>query len=153
MNLNDPKSIRIKIMDFLSRREHSKKEILNKMHFRVENMEMLIEQVDILIQEGLISDKRFAENYFYHRKSKGYGPLRIKMELHKRGVKESYFDEIDQGIDWEELALSVLKKKIKGNFPEDSRQRLKLKKFLNYRGFEFNQIDEAFSKLKIEDLY
>ena len=42
--LDEPKAIRIKIMDFLSRREHSSKEIFQKLSPRVESKELLEEE-------------------------------------------------------------------------------------------------------------
>ena len=89
--LDEPKAIRLKIMDFLSRREHSSKEIYQKMSRKVESKEMLLESIKELERDGLLSDERFAESYFQSRKRRGFGPLRIKSELIQRGVKENLF--------------------------------------------------------------
>ena len=43
--LDEPKAIRLKIMDFLSRREHSSKEIYEKMAQRVESVELLKDSI------------------------------------------------------------------------------------------------------------
>ena len=51
---DEPKAIRLKIMDFLSRREHSSKEIYNKMSQRVESIEMLKNSINELISDGLL---------------------------------------------------------------------------------------------------
>ena len=85
--LDEPKTIRLKIMDFLSRREHSSKEVFQKMSRRVESKDMLMIIIDELIDDGLLSDERFAESYFQARKNRGFGPLRIRNELTQRGVK------------------------------------------------------------------
>ena len=79
--LDEPKTIRLKIMDFLARREYSSKEIYQKMSRRVEFREMLDDVIQQLVEDGLISDARFAESYFQSRKNRGFGPLRIKNEL------------------------------------------------------------------------
>ena len=89
--LDEPKAIRLKIMDFLSRREHSSREILNKMSNRVESKEMLLDSIKELVDDGLLSDERFAESYFQSRKNKGYGPLRIRNELKQRGIGDQLF--------------------------------------------------------------
>ena len=60
--LDEPKTIRLKIMDFLSRREHSSKEVFQKMSRRVESKDMLMIIIDELIDDGLLSDERFAES-------------------------------------------------------------------------------------------
>ena len=137
--LDEPKAIRLKIMDFLSRREHSSKE-------------MLLESIEELQRDGLLSDERFAESYFQSRKRRGFGPLRIKSELIQRGVKENLFYSLEKEIDWSSNALDALKKKLNGKVPQETKEILKLKNFLNYRGFEFQDIDKAFSMLDKENL-
>ena len=150
--LDEPKAIRLKIMDFLSRREHSSKEIYQKMSRKVESKEMLLESIEELEQDGLLSDERFAESYFQSRKRRGFGPLRIKSELIQRGVKENLFYSLEKEIDWSSNALDALKKKLNGKVPQETKEILKLKNFLNYRGFEFQDIDKAFSMLDKENL-
>lgn len=150
--LDEPKAIRLKIMDFLSKREHSSKEIYQKMSRKVESKEMLLESIEELQRDGLLSDERFAESYFQSRKRRGFGPLRIKSELIQRGVKENLFYSLEKEIDWSSNALDALKKKLNGKTPEETKEILKLKNFLNYRGFEFQDIDKAFSMLDKENL-
>ena len=150
--LDEPKAIRLKIMDFLSRREHSSKEIYQKMSRKVESKEMLLESIKELEGDGLLSDERFAESYFQSRKRRGFGPLRIKSELIQRGVKENLFYSLEKEIDWSSNALDALKKKLNGKMPQETKEILKLKNFLNYRGFEFQDIDKAFSMLDKENL-
>ena len=149
--LDESKAIRIKIMDFLSRREHSSKEIYQKMSRRVESKDMLNEEINRLISDGLISDERFAESYFQSRRNRGFGPLRIRNELSQRGVNESIFNSIQSDTDWSAYAFYALEKKINGKKLNDMKAISKLKNFLNYRGFEFQDIDKAFSMLNEEN--
>ena len=148
--LDEPKAIRLKIMDFLSRREHSSREILNKMSNRVESKEMLLDSIKELIEDGLLSDERFAESYFQSRKNRGYGPLRIRNELKQRGIGDQLFFSLSNEVNWSKYALEALRKKINGDLPADIKGVLKLKRFLNYRGFDFQDIDRAFELLKNE---
>ena len=150
--LDEPKEIRLKIMDFLSRREHSSKEIYKKMSGKVVSKEMLLESIEELKRDGLLSDERFAESYLQSRKRRGFGPLRIKSELIQRGIKENLFDSLEKEIDWSSSAFDALKKKVNGEAPQETKEILKLKNFLNYRGFEFQDIDKAFSMLNKENL-
>ena len=48
--------------------------------------------------------------------------------------------------------LKVLKKKTNGKELMETKEILKLKKFLNYRGYEFQDIDKAFSEFSRENL-
>ncbi len=148
--LEDSKSIRLKIMDFLSRREHSSREIFKKLSPRVESKELLEEEIEKLKADGLLSDERFAESYFQSRKNRGYGPLRIRNELKQRGVGDQIFYPLSNEIEWSELALEALKKKVSGDMPTETKEILKLKRFLNYRGFDFQHIDKAFQLIKSE---
>ena len=148
--LEDSKSIRLKIMDFLSRREHSSREIFKKLSPRVESKELLEEEIEKLKADGLLSDERFAESYFQSRKNRGYGPLRIRNELKQRGVGDQIFYPLSNEIEWSEFALEALKKKVSGNMPNETKDILKLKRFLNYRGFDFQDIDKAFQIIKSE---
>ena len=148
--LEDSKSIRLKIMDFLSRREHSSKEIIKKLSPRVESKELLEEEIEKLKAEGLLSDERFAESYFQSRKNRGYGPLRIRNELKQRGVGDQIFYPLSNEIEWSDFALEALRKKVSGDMPTETKDILKLKRFLNYRGFDFQDIDKAFQIIKSE---
>ena len=65
-------------MDFLSRREHSKKELFNKLFKRVNDLELLNQEIDRLANEGLQSDERFSEAYIRSKTQAGYGPIKIK---------------------------------------------------------------------------
>ena len=98
--LDEPRTSRVKIQDLLSRREHSSKEVFQKMSRRVESKDMLMIIIDELIDDGLLSDERFAKSYFQDRKNRGLGPLRIRNELTQRGVKESVVYLLQQCNDW-----------------------------------------------------
>jgi len=148
MILDNPKAIRLKIMDYLARREHSVKEIRRKLHSRIESQDDLELEIQKLEDEGLLSDDRFAESYMNSRKRKGFGPLRIKNELRERGVSDSISRSLVDSEDWSLLAHESLQKKTGGSLPDERDKILKLKRFLNYRGFDFSDIDKAFSLIK-----
>ena len=151
MKLDNAKSIRIKIMDFLARREHTSKEIFQKMEKKVKLLNILREQIQKLIDEGLIDNKRFAEQYIHSRSSKGYGPLRIRQELIQKGVDETISQNLMGSQDWSYLAKSVLEKKTGTCIPEERNDILKIKRFLNYRGFNHSHIEEAFSLIRNQE--
>ena len=151
MKLNNTKAIRIKIMDYLARRDHTSKEIYEKLKKRVEFLDILKEEIEGLIDEGLIDDKRFAEQYIYSRSNKGYGPLRIRQELFRRGVDEKISQSLLEVNDWSNFAKLALDKKTSRNIPEEGKEVLKIKRFLNYRGFDNFHIEEAFKLSKKQE--
>ena len=144
MKLNNAKSLRIKIMNFLARREHTNKEIYEKLKNRVEDLNLLREEITKLMDEGLIDNKRFAEQYIYSRSTKGFGPLRTAQELNKRGVDQKISQELLNSKDWSNFAKLALQKKKGSNILVDGKDILKIKRFLNYRGFNNFYIEEAF---------
>lgn len=107
-------------------------------------------------QAGLISDQRFAENYCYWRRGKGFGPLRISQELQARGVSDETIAELIQITDnaWFTEARRVWQKQFKGKQPSDFKSRAKQMRFLQYRGFTQEQIKSVFLGVNEEfDVY
>ena len=151
MKLDNPRDIRKKIMDFLSRREHSKKEIYKKMLDKVNSLEILDEEIKKLEQDGILDDERFAEQYLYSLVKRGLGPLRINKYLQEKGVDSHLINTLLKDLDWQDLAKEVLLKKSKYQIPPKEEDVVKLKKFLNYRGFEYYDIERAFNNLKIDE--
>lgn len=129
--------IRRAAMDLLARREHSRRELRQKLAQRFPDSEHIDSELDRLCSERLQSDARFAESYLHSRAQRLYGPLRIKAELRERGIAEEVIAEVFAAahIDW----LDNLRKLELGKFgctpPVDWRERAKRLRFLQYRGF------------------
>ncbi len=123
-------------MHLLSLREHSRFELERKLLRRFD--EVLVQQVlQNLEQQGLQSDERFAEQYAYSRRNKGYGPLRIRAELRERGIAEeliaTWLEDDEQ--DWYALMIGAAEKKFGAQPPADRREMAKRGRFLSSRGF------------------
>lgn len=103
-----------------------------------------------LVEAGLISDVRFTENYIRWRRGKGFGPLRITVELQARGVHAQVIAEQLQITDnaWFTEARNVWLKHFKGKVAHDLKSRAQQIRFLQYRGFTREHIQ---SLLKTED--
>ena len=73
--------IRIKAMDILARREHSRKELFTKLssHFP-DYIDQLDDVLDQLKEGHLQSDQRFAEAFVRSRVNRGQGPQRLIAE-------------------------------------------------------------------------
>ena len=113
MNNIEDNLIRKKLMDFLSRRDHSKKELFNKLFRRVNDLELLNKEIDRLANEGLQSDERFSEAYIRSQTQAGYGPIKIKMELAQKGISNNFLDKkfSELEINWEKEINDLLLKK------------------------------------------
>ena len=130
-------------MNALSRREHSEKEIYLKFINLVDSKNNLLEEIVKLKEEGLISNQRYAEAYIRSRFHSGFGPVRIKYELGKKGVIETMiikaFQETD--LDWDDKLKSEFKKKYESNDVKNLNIN-KISKFFLYRGFDLEKISK-----------
>jgi len=100
-----------------------------------------------LKQGGWLSDERYAEAYIRMRQLKGFGPIRIAMELSERGVKESIVDAFLDASDeiWQQTLVQQYQKKYKKKTIEDYNDKAKRIRFLQYRGFPLDQIYQVVS--------
>ena len=135
-----------KSLDLLSRREHSIKEIKEKLSARFEQKEIIESVIEKLSDNNLINNTRFAEAYVSARKRKGFGPKKIAFELLSKGVDESVSNNviIEEG-DWESAAKLAFSKKFKDGPSLDTNEKLKQKSFLQNRGFRFKEIESVFT--------
>ena len=135
-----------KSLDILSRREHSKKEILDKLSKKFSNSDLIELTIQKLEDNNLINDARFSEHYVAARKRKGFGPKKISYELLSKGV-ESFIanDAISESGKWKELAHQVFNKKFRDGVSVDFKLKAKQKNFLINRGFSFTEIESVFN--------
>ena len=126
----------------LARREHSATEIQRKLQQRDFSPDEITEALDELQQGDWQSGERFAEAYIRGRRLKGFGPLRIAMELGERGVNESIVSRYLHSDDdiWNETMLNEYERKYKGKAPDDYHEKARRMRFLQYRGFSPEKI-------------
>ncbi len=129
-------------MRLLTGREHSRKELLQKLAvkgFAKESIEPILEE---LSAENWQSDARYAESYARSRILKGYGPTFIAYELRQHGIdlgKTPLFDleALAESVagGWMALLQQIYSKKY-GNDPIPNRNEwAKRSRFLLQRGF------------------
>lgn len=100
--------------------------------------------LDNLARVGLQDDLRFARAYVRYRSGRGYGPRRIAQELRQRGVDDA-LSGVALGAaehDWFELAHKVRQKKFCVD-PDSFTERARQTRFMQYRGFDSEQIRYA----------
>ena len=137
----DPKTlcadIRRVAMDLLARREHSYRELQQKLSQRFAGSELIGLELDRLRDERLQSDERFAESYLYSRAQRLYGPQRIKLELRERGIEPAVITAAFEqaGIDWQANLQKLVFDRFGRRPPQDIKEKAKRIRFLQYRGF------------------
>ena len=121
----------------LSSREHSRLELHRKLSARADEPDQLERVLDGLVRQGYQSDERFTEQYINSRKHRGFGPVRIRLELQERGISaeviEACLDE--HSHEWQSLLARAQQNKFGNRLPEDFKTQAKQARFLEYRGF------------------
>jgi regulatory protein len=132
-------------MQHLARREHSRSELHDKLLKKGCAEALAEETVKRLEQEHLVSDDRFMESLIQARRSRGYGPLRIQKELQEKGVTAEAIERwLDvSGREWLEDIRRVQRKKFGARLPKSYPERARQARFLQYRGFTYDQIQKV----------
>ncbi len=132
-----------KALDLVSRREHSRHELMQKLNKRFpESMPIIEEALDKLELNNILDDERFIEMYLNARARKGFGPKKIEMELYSKKVDPMLIgNAIEDYESWIENAENVLKKKFNSMKPTDYKSKMKQKQFLFNRGFSTQIIE------------
>ncbi len=124
-------------MDLLSRREHSFKELYDKLRLRGFEPDEIDVALEKLVSENLLNDDRFTESYVHYRVQKGFGPLRIKNELSDKGIDNEIIQNQMESYEsaWSELMQQQRIKKFGAEIPADYKEKMKQARFLQNRGF------------------
>lgn len=141
----------------LARREHSVTELRSKLCAKLASKQDSQHQslttavntiIEKLLDDGYLSDQRFAEAYARARCRKGFGADRIKMELVEKGIDASLIEIALAPLEdqWCDHVLSTWQKKF-GMPPVDYHQKAKQQSFLRYRGYRNQDIDYLFREL------
>ena len=135
-------NIRSECLRLLSGREHSRKELLQKLTTKGFAKTRIEAVLDALTAENWQSDARYAESYARSRILKGYGPSFIAYELRQHGIDlgktplfdlEALAESVADG--WMALLEQVYRKKY-GDDPIPNRNEgAKRSRFLLQRGF------------------
>ncbi|MCQ2479856.1 MAG: recombination regulator RecX [Clostridia bacterium] len=137
----------------LSRREHSSKELYNKLLKNYEP-EFAAEAVARLVEIGMLNDERFANMYaseLYEKK--GYGKKRILYELNQKGVDrtlaEEAVEELFQDEDNIERIVDIIRKKYY-NVQCDEKQRRRATAYLMRAGYSPSEIRRAMECFSVD---
>ena len=144
----DPLEARKKAMVYLARREYGRRELCAKLVSGGFDEQTALSAVGQLALAGLQDDRRFVDSFIQSRVHQGKGPVRLRLELARRGVDGSLVDQVleDRHDDWGALARNVRRRKFGANVPDDFREKARQMRFLQYRGFEPDQIQAAISR-------
>ena len=127
-------------LKMLMRREHSQLELLKKLQLKGYDDENINSSISLLTEQNYQTDERFSEAFILMRYNQGKGPLKIAFELNGRGINKFNLT----AFDWSKLAKEVRIKKFGHGISLDFKEQAKQKRFLQSRGFGFDEINQAF---------
>ncbi len=139
--------IRRAALNLLARREHSRQELRHKLQQRFAVEITLIEnEIALLSEQGLQSDARLAEVFLRSRAGRGQGPLKIRLELKNKGVDNMTIEKVftDFDMDWIAGIKKVVQKQFGNSPPANAKERARRIRFLQQRGFSFEQINSLY---------
>ena len=149
---SDLKQIKESGLRLLARREHSQKELLNKLLLRGFGKDEILVVIDEFALQGWQSDSRYAESYARSRIQKGYGPAWISYELKKKGIEAVDLEDLvcKTAGSWLELLEQIYTKKYGHDLRIDRNDWAKRSRFLMQRGFSGTMISALFDHLNIK---
>ncbi len=129
----------------MARREYSRHELYEKLLTKGCSEAIAQAVSDGLVAEGLLSDERFIQSLIRVRRGRGYGPLRIRLELQEKGIAPEVVEGAIQtrSREWVDEIKRVRSKKFGASLPATYAERARQARFLQSRGFSTDQIFEV----------
>jgi regulatory protein len=124
----------------LARREHSRAELEHKLGGRAQP-DLLAAALDALEADGYLSDERFAAVYLRSKAAQGFGPMRIRADLQRKGIGAQLWQQSLEAepVDWFEQARDLAARRFGAVAREDRQLYAKRMRYLLGRGFTLDQ--------------
>lgn len=143
----------------LSRREYSAYELTKKAQEKKFKLEEITEAIQDLQSKDYQSDKRLVESMINTYQGK-YGKSVIKRKCREKGIASDLFEEIWQAQtedeepgELDDLKAKVMRKyKIDNFFAIEPKTKAKLWNYLQYRGFNPNQVLTQWQREQEEEI-
>lgn len=135
----------------LTRRDHGEFELWQKLVLKGFAEDEVQQAVSYCKEHGYLDDQRFARSQVRQHIAKGHGERRIRQELQQKRIDNEAVNSAleSEEADWFELARLTAEKKFKQIAgQQDTKEYAKQVRFLQYRGFSFEQIQYA---LNVDD--
>jgi len=143
-------SLKARAIAYLSRREHSRRELARKLEPHASSADQLEKLLDWLVAGNWQSDQRFAHSLI-NRRGGRYGWRRIAQELQQHGIDEALIQELaaQQQDNEYATAYAVWEKKYK-HLAQTPKDYAKQQRFLASRGFNAGVIRQILGDIPWE---
>jgi len=135
----------------LTRREYSKKELIEKLSTYAQSRDEVLALVDEFAAANYQSDERVAEMTLRSQVLRGKGPQRIKQVLKSKALDQAHVKEQLNEIDWFAQAYQLKVRKYGTEVATDPKLKAKQARFLLYRGFQMDVVMKAISRKAHEE--
>ena len=133
---------RDRAIELVSRRRMSQKEVREKLLQKGESEDAADYAVTWLVERGFLNDESYAAAVARHYAAKGYGALRVRSELQRRGVEREHWDAaLEEMPEADEKLERFISSRLKD--PEDREQVRKVSAALLRRGYSREEVRSA----------
>ena len=148
---DDEQVLREKCFKLLTKREHSRFELIYKLSQRGFERPLVEQVVDRMQEEGWQSDERFAQSFVRDKLMQRQGRLKIIAQAtQQRGLDRELLEQVlaQHEVDWRSQCREVHARKFGEQPPEDKKQWAKRVRYLQQRGFNSDEIFAVLGELE-----
>lgn len=138
----------------ISAKSYTVKAMSEKLKNHIGDEEITEKTIEFLKEYKLLDDEDYARRYAHDLINlKKFGIRQVKWKLKEKGIPDGIIDKILEELDFDdtisENLQNLITKKLAGNY--DIKNIMKVKRYLASRGYGFDEINSAFSKIKTEE--
>ena len=148
------RQIRVSAMDLLSRREHTQRELVQKLKRKYDDESLIHKVLTDLVERDWLNESRACEQLLRAKIQKGYGRYRIFQEAREKGLSDTLISDTIAELqpDWFEQAVIAYRKRFGQRVILDPKDKAKRMRYMQYRGFSFEEIAYAIEQQQSEIL-
>ncbi|MEG0979471.1 MAG: regulatory protein RecX [Oscillospiraceae bacterium] len=140
-------------LDIISRRDHTKKELVQKLSQKVDK-EIAIQVADKIEELGLINEENYAQMLAHDLQiRKGMSPFRIRQELLRRGVSREISQNITDELDTDDkqCIINLLNSKFASRNLADEKDLRRTINSLIRLGYQYSDIKNAIDEQELQN--
>lgn len=140
--------------NLVSSRSYTVKAMREKLKNHIGDEEIVERTIEFLKEYKLLDDydyaRRFAHDLVHLKK---FGLRQVKWKMKEKGISDTIIEKTIAELDFEDTVSenleTLITKRLGGDY--DIKNIMKVKRYLASRGYGFDEINQAFSKIKTED--
>lgn len=128
----------------------TKKQLIHKLYEKKLNKKLVEYVIEKCEEYGYIDDLKYAQNYIYQNKNIK-GKLRLEKELMLKGIDKTLIYTALEDYKEEDGCLKLAQKRARNKDLDDPKVYASLLRYLQYRGYEFDEIKRCIDIIKEKD--